>query len=139
MPRISFVSMHVYNTYFKEAQIYAIAAANGCSAFIQNNFFEKSNRPMIIASQGHDLTPSGSTLSNDPGGTIKILGNYMDSYSSDPVRFNPAVDASLGPAVLGGAVYNDFDADFGANYPQALDSPEDAKIKVITYAGRIRN
>jgi pectate lyase len=76
MPRISFVSMHVYNTYFKEAQIDAIAAANGCSAFIQNNFFEKSHRPMISASQGHELTPSTSGLRGtlDSGEALRRCG-----------------------------------------------------------------
>jgi pectate lyase len=138
MPRISYVSMHVYNTYFKDAQVYAIAAANGCSAFVQNNYFENSKRPMIIASQGHDLNGADSTLSHNPGGTIKAVGNFMDAFSSSPEQFDPALDASPGPALSGGAVYNDFDANFGSDYPQLLDSPEEAKKKVLTYAGRIR-
>jgi pectate lyase len=139
MPRISYISMHVYNTYFKEAQTYAIAAAHGCSAFVENNYFEKCERPMIIASQGHDLSASGkSTLSKNPGGTIKIQGNFLDGYSSDPVRFDAALDASPGPAVKGGAVYNQFDRDFGSSYPYSLDSPEDAKAKVLQSAGRLK-
>ncbi|WP_437761099.1 hypothetical protein [Sorangium sp. So ce1389] len=75
---------------------YAIGAANGCSAFIQNNWFENSDRPMIIANQGHDLTASDSTLSHNPGGTIKVQGNFMDAFSSDPVRFDPSVDTGSG-------------------------------------------
>lgn len=137
MPRISYVSMHVYNSYFKAAQTYAIAAANGCSAFIQGNFFENSKRPMITASQGHDLHPDGSsTLSHNPGGTMKLSGNSLDAFSSDTAQFDPKVDATLGPAV-GGAVYNGFETRFGQDYPQRLDSPELARAKVLEYAGRL--
>lgn len=137
MPRISYVSTHVYNSYFKEAQTYAIAAANGCSAFIQNNWFEKCHRPMIIASQGHDLSNGKSTLSKNPGGAILQQGNHLDEFSADPSRFDPAVDASPGPAVKGGAVYNKFHESFGSDYPCALDTPEAAKARVLLLAGRI--
>lgn len=138
MPRISYVSLHVYNSYFKEAQTYAIAAANACSALVENNYFEKCDRPMIIASQGHDLTsPGKSTLSKNPGGAIKQQGNYFDAHSSDPSRFDPAVDASPGPALKGGTVFNNFDAKFGSDYPYTLESPEVAKAKVIEFAGRM--
>lgn len=61
----------------------------------------------------------------------------MDEFSADPVRYDPAQDASPGPAVKGGAVYNDFHLKFGSDYPQALDSPEDAKAKVLRSAGRM--
>lgn len=137
MPRISYVSMHVYNSYFKAAQTYAIAAANGCSAYIQGNFFENSKRPMITASQGHDLHPDGSsTLSHNPGGTMKLSSNYLDAFSSDTAQFDPKVDATLAAAV-GGAVYNGFETRFGQDYPQRLDSPELARAKVREYAGRL--
>ena len=139
MPRISFVSMHVYNTYFKEARVYTIAAAHGCSAFIENNYFEKCHRPMIIASQGHDLNGGRSTLSHNDGGTIKLQGNFMDEFTADPVRFDPAVDASPGPAVKGGALYNNFQTKFASDYPYVLDSPEDAKAKVLRFAGRMKS
>ena len=140
MPRISYVSMHVYNTYFKEAQVYGIAAAHGCSALIENNYFENCERPMIIASQGHDLSSSGkSTLSKNDGGTIKQHGNFMDKFSADPARFDPAVDASPGPAVKGGAVFNDFHLNFGLDYPCDLDSAVDAKAKVLLLAGRMKH
>jgi len=137
MPRISYVSMHVYNSYFKAAQTYAIAAANGCSAFIQGNYFENSKRPMITASQGHDLHPDGSsTLSHNPGGTMKLSGNFLDVFSSDTAQFDPKIDATLGPAV-GGAIYDDFELHFGQDYPQRLDSPDLARAKVREYAGRL--
>jgi len=156
MPRISYVSMHVYNAYIKEAQTYGIALANKCAAFIQNNYFENSKRPIITASQGHDLSSSGSTLSHNPGGTGKLSGNFMDAFTSDPDRWTPtsalydatpvgtpnrdwlAPDITLGPALAGGAVYNNFDLNFGSNYPQLLDSPEIAKAKVVEFAGRLR-
>lgn len=93
---------------------------------------------MIIASQGHDLNGGDSTLPHDPGGTIKAEGNFMDAFSCSPERFDPAVDASPGPAVSGGAIYNDFDAKFGSDYPQLLDSPKQGKTKVLVYAGRIK-
>jgi pectate lyase len=139
MPRISYVSMHVYNTYFKEAQTYCIAAAHRCSAFIENNYFEQCERPMIIASQGHDLKAGRSTLSHNDGGTVKIQGNYMDEFTSDAVRFDPTVDASSGPAVKGGAVYNNFHLKFGSNYSYTLDSPQEAKAKVLRLAGRLKS
>lgn len=138
MPRVSYVSMHVYNSYFKEVEVYGIAAAHGSSAFVQNNYFEKSTRPIIIASQGHDLNGARSTLSHNSGGAVKIEGNYMDAFSADPARFTPEVDASEGPALKGGAVYNKFDARFGNDYPQALDTPAAAREKVIKWAGRLK-
>jgi pectate lyase len=138
MPRISYVSMHVYNTYFKEAETYCIAAAHRCSAFVENNYFEKCERPMIIASQGHDLKDGRSTLSHNDGGTFNIQGNFMDEFTCDPVRFDPIVDASSGPAVKGGAMYNNFQLKFGDNYFYLLDSPEEAKANVLRFAGRLK-
>jgi hypothetical protein len=93
---------------------------------------------MIIASQGHDLKDGRSTLSHNDGGTFKIQGNFMDEFTSDPVRFNPTVDASSGPAVKGGAMYNNFQIKFGTNYSYTLDSPEEARAKVLRFAGRLK-
>ncbi|RPJ07993.1 MAG: hypothetical protein EHM28_05525, partial [Spirochaetaceae bacterium] len=139
MPRISYCSVHVYNTYFKEAQGYVIALANACDGFIQNNYFENCNRPVITASQGHDIDSDGeSILSNNPAGTGKMSGNYMDAFTSDPVRFDPAVDITLGPTAAG-AIYDNFDLNFGANYPCNLDTAETAKTRVEQYAGRINS
>lgn len=137
MPRISCVSVHVYNNYYKDARVYCIAAAHQCSAFVQNNYFEHCERPIIIASQGHDLKDGRSTLSKNDGGAVKIEGNFMDEFTSDPSRFDPAVDASPGPAVKGGVEYNNFQANFGSDYPCALDTPEEAKANALKFAGRI--
>jgi pectate lyase len=140
-PRVRTGTIHVYDNYFLGSTTYGVGAAMASSVFVQNNYFENCVRPMIIASQGHDmknLSPgtgdAESILSGEAGGTIKAEGNYMDSNSA--AWFDASVDT--GNAAVGGAVYNGFDLSFAVNsYPCSLDSAADAKAKVLAYAGRL--
>ena len=135
-PRVRVGTVHIYNNYFKDNYTYGVAAAVGSSLFVEANYFENCKRPMIIASQGSDLDEKGkSTLSGENGGTIKSLNNYMDEYSAS--TFNPEKDAAL-TADVGGAVYNNFDTS-STMYDYTADSPEDARVKVMQYAGRLND
>ncbi|MBN2804836.1 MAG: pectate lyase [Deltaproteobacteria bacterium] len=140
-PRVRTGTIHVYNNYFKDVTTYGVGAAEGCSIFVQNNYFENTVRPMMIASQGHDMKDylpgtgdHDSILSGEDGGTIKAEGNYMDTFTT--TWFDATVDT--GNATLGGAVYNNFDSNFSStNYPYNVDSATAAKDKAVTYAGRL--
>lgn len=134
-PRVRTGTIHVYNNFYQGQKTYGIGAAEGSSIFVQNNYFENSNRPMIIASQGHDIgTDGGSTLSGENGGTIKASGNFMDAVSAS--TFTAGVDT--GNAQVGGAVYNNFDANFAAiGYQYQLDTAEGARTKALQNSGRM--
>lgn len=140
-PRVRQGTIHVYNNYFKGQETYGVGAAKYSSIFVQNNYFENCVRPMIIASQGHDMKDlypgSGdhqSMMSGEDGGSIKATGNYMDTFSSN--WFD--ADADTGDALTGGGVYNNFDSEFSTNsYPYVLDTPENAVTKILVMSGRL--
>jgi pectate lyase len=135
-PRVRTGSIHIFNNYYKNQKTYCIGAAEGSSLYVQNNYFENSKRPMIIASQGSDLQSGGSTLSGENGGTIKSVGNYMDAFSA--ATFIPGVDDSPGPAVKGGARFNNFDSTFSSiGYTYSVDTAANARTKVIAESGRL--
>lgn len=116
--------------------------------------------------QANDAANQG-TFSNEAGGSIKAYNNILDaSIATNSMRFvayadpNPLYnivgkinsttdfDAYVAlsrneqvPSAVksssGGNIYNNFDTNPAIIYPYTPDSPQDAKTKVMQYAGRI--
>ncbi len=152
-PRVRLGRVHVYNNYYEGVAKYGIGSVRGASVFAEGNYYHNTKRPMLISMQGSDIVgdPDGS-FDDGIGGMIKAFNNYMDNYSadsfdpwsnSDQVEFdayqvssrNDTVPASVITKV-GSHTYNNFDT-ASSMYIYTPDSPEDAKTKVIQYAGRM--
>lgn len=153
-PRVRYYSAHVYNNYYDGNAKYGIGSTMGSSIFSENNIFRNCKYPMLTSMQGTDIFyGDGGTFSGEDGGTIKSFNNIMSgqtryiSYNatSNPVEFD-AIEATTRDQVISNAikskqganVYNNFDTD-ATLYVKTLipDAPETAKIKLMTYAGRV--
>ncbi|WP_312106010.1 right-handed parallel beta-helix repeat-containing protein [Lachnoclostridium sp.] len=158
-PRIRLGSIHIYNNYFDGVSKYGIGAAMGASAFVENNYFRNCQYPMLSSGQGTDkydpntgnYTNKG-TFSGENGGIIKEFGNYMigqerfvnqettpdagqiDAYTVKSREEQIPADVVT---VQGETSYNNFDTDPSRRYPYSVDSAEEAKAKIESYAGRI--
>lgn len=156
-PRIRMGTVHIYNNYYDGNAEYGVGATMDASAFVENNYFRSTARmyPMLMAGQGSDLsTGKGTkgTFSGEDGGFIKAYGNKFDGNMFVMVTQNDTADKSGIDCYLassrdekvpaeyttkkGGNTYNNFDtaADM---YQYALDTPDEAKEKVMKFAGRI--
>lgn len=156
-PRCVAGSVHVYNNYYDGCAKYGIGSAVQSSVFVEGNYFRNVPRPMIIATQGSDVYQNdGSysnkgTLSGQTGGMIKACNNYIvgakrfvdqnttpdagqiDAYTVQSA--NEIVPDTV-KAMSGGHCYNNFDTSEDM-YSYNVDSPEQAKDKVVAYAGRL--
>ena len=148
-PRVRTATVHVYNNYFDGNSKYGIGATEGCSIFVENNYFNNCKNPMLISKQGTDAQGDG-TFSGEDGGIIKAFGNvivggkapiphsqnatsfdYFDATSRDQVVPSSVVTKS------GGTGYNNFDTS-ASMYNYNVQSAEDARDNVIAWAGRVQ-
>lgn len=155
-PRCVAGSAHIYNNYYDGVAKYGVGAAVNSSVFVENNYFRNCPRPMLIATQGSDIYEGGSyktkgTLSGQDGGMIKEYGNtiigakrfYTYQTTPDEGQFdaysvenrNEKIPDTI-TALKGGATYNNFDTDSDIMYEYLVDTPEQAKEKVVNEAGR---
>lgn len=153
-PRIRTATVHVYNNYFDGNAKYGVGVTMGASAFVENNYFRSTAamRPMMSSGQGTDATGDG-TFSGESGGMIKSFGNKYDctpsnlklmtqkTTSADNIDCYEATSrAEKVPDTYktksGGTTYNNFDtaADM---YEYSVDTAEQAREKVVRYAGRV--
>ncbi|MDE6598029.1 MAG: pectate lyase, partial [Clostridia bacterium] len=152
-PRIRTCTTHIYNNYFDGNSKYGVGVTKGASAFVENNYFRSTAtmKPMLSSMQGTDGAASKGTFSSEDGGIIKAYGNKFDGKYSLITQNDTADKTDIDcyeassreetvsaeyKAKQGGTTYNNFDtaSDF---YEYEVDSPEVAKEKVTTYAGRI--
>ncbi len=148
-PRVRTATVHVYNNYFDGNSKYGIGATEGCSIFVENNYFNNCKNPMLISKQGTDAQGDG-TFSGEDGGIIKAFGNvivggkapitysqnatsfdYFDATSRDQIVPSSVVTKS------GGTGYNNFDTS-ASMYNYNVQSAEDARDNVIAWAGRVQ-
>lgn len=140
-PRVRFFDVHVYNNYYKGVGTYGIGASVDSKIFSEANYFENTNRPMVISMQGN----GGTTFSRENGGTIKAYGNKIVNCT----KYTPGVDyyeASSRDEKIsftanqGGCTYNNFDTDKSVFYvgEYKAESADAAKATVLKYAGRMK-
>lgn len=142
-------NFHIYNNYYDGNSKYGVGSTTGSSAFVEANYFENCNYPMMISMQGTDALGTG-TFSKEPGGMIKAYANYIEgakSYlpysSTNKTEFDAyeVKDASEQvpksvTAKSGASSYNNFDTSADMYYYVA-DTAAEAKENVKKYAGRL--
>jgi pectate lyase len=164
-PRVRFYSAHVYNNYYDGIAKYGAGATMGCSIFMEANYIRNCRYPMLTSLQGSDVwddsknadNASLGTFSGEDGGSIKAWNNYMvgqkrfvayadAGFANSTVDFDAYVAASRTESVpatvksaVGANIYNNFDTDASVMYAYTPDSPDAAKTKVMTYAGRVQS
>lgn len=154
-PRVRYYTAHVYNNYYDGNSKYGVGSTLGSSVFVENNYFRNCKYPMLTSLQGTDIFYGFPTFSGEAGGTIKAFGNTIigatrfDPYGADgpttsTIEFDAVVTATRNETIpntitskSGGNTYNNFDTNGVLWYAYTLDSPEDAKTKVMQYAGRM--
>lgn len=149
-PRIRTDQVHIYNNYYDGNSKYGVGATMGASAFVEANYFRHCKYPMLISQQGSDIaTDSKGTFSGEAGGMIKAYNNHIElatsfvSQKASSTNFDAYVAESRNETVpstyktlLGGNTYNNFDTS-SSMYQYTVETPENAKNTVQTYAGRI--
>ncbi len=162
-PRVRYYSAHVYNNYYDGNAKYGVGATNGSSVFVEANYFRNCKYPILISMQGSDVWDESTqsndysdmpTFSKEDGGSIKAFNNYMSGqkrfvpYGSSSFP-NPTVDFDAFVAdnrndemsntivsYRGAYAYNNFDTNSEIMYAYTPDSPQEAKEKVVNFAGR---
>ncbi len=154
-PRVRSFSAHIFNNYFDGNCKYGVAAMLGSSVFVESNYFRNCKYPMEISMQGSDIYYGNPTFSMEDGGMIKAYNNYMigqkhffaygnSESENSTVDFDAYAvtdrDQALDSAIVskqGGNFYNNFDTTSSVMYDYDVDTPEQARDKVIKYAGRV--
>lgn len=153
-PRIRTCTVHIYNNYFDGNAKYGVGVTMGASAFVENNYFRSTAamRPMMSSGQGTDAQGDG-TFTGEDGGMIKAYGNTYDCPASnlklltqknttaDNIDcYEAATRDEIVPATYktkaGGTTYNNFDT-ADDMYEYTVDTAEQARVKVMRYAGRV--
>ena len=151
-PRIRTCTVHIYNNYFDGNAKYGVGMTMGGSAFVENNYFRSTAtmKPMLISGQGTDAQGEG-TFSGETGGVIKAYGNKFDgnvsfiSHTQNATSFDAYVATSRNEvvpntikALSGGTTYNNFDTNTSLMYTYSVETPDEAKNSVTSYAGRVQ-
>lgn len=142
-PRVRWHNIHAYNNYYYNTKAYGIGATCNCSIFAENNYFEDAASPFLTSSQGG----YASKFSDNEGGVIKAYNNTfvntrecvegVDFFNAPSREYR--MTASDFTTVKGGWTYNNFDSTgYIASNSYELDSPDEAKAKVIAEAGTIK-
>ena len=154
-PRIRTATVHVFNNYFDGNAKYGVGVTMGASAFVENNYFRSTAqmKPMMSSQQGTDAAADKGTFSGESGGMIKAYGNVFDCSASNlklMTQKDTAADnidcylassrdekvPSTYKTKVGGTTYNNFDT-ASDMYEYTVDTAEQARDKVMTYAGRV--
>ncbi|WP_187264601.1 pectate lyase family protein [Pontibacter beigongshangensis] len=164
-PRVRFYSAHVYNNYYDGIAKYGVGSTLGSSVFVEGNYFRNCKYPMLTSMQGSDVFneakqandySNSPTFSKEDGGTIKAFNNHMTGQR----RFVPYAAAGFPnstrdfdayvatdrnetiPSTIvsayGSNTYNNFDTNASVMYAYNPDSPEEARNKVMQFAGRVK-
>ena len=155
-PRVRYYSAHIYNNYYDGNSKYGIGSTLGSSVFSENNYFRNCKYPMLTSLQGTDLFYGYPTFSGEDGGSIKAYGNtiigqkrfvaYGDSnYNDNMTEFDAIVTSTKNEIIpntiiskKGSNLYNNFDTNGSLDYTYTVDTAEEAKTKVMQYAGRLK-
>ncbi len=141
-PRVRWHNIHVYNNYYYNTKTYGIGATCNSSIFAENNYFEDAASPFLTSSQGG----YASKFSDNEGGVIKAYNNTfvntreciegVDFFNAPSREYR--MTASDFTTKKGNWTYNNFDATgYIGSSSYELDSPDEAKEKVLESAGTI--
>lgn len=163
-PRVRSHHVHVFNNYYDGISKYGVGSTLASSVFVEANYFRNCVYPMLISMQGSDVWSSSRnandytnmpTFSKEAGGIIKSFNNYITgqrrfvaygdaAFPNSTVDFDAYVVSSASEQVpasvkafQGGSTYSNFDTNPQLMYSYTADSPEEARNKVILWAGRM--
>lgn len=163
-PRVRSHSVHVYNNYYDGIAKYGIGSTLASSVFVEANYFRNCRYPILTSMQGSDVWDESKqandysdmpTFSKEDGGSIKAFNNYMtgqrrfvaygaEGYPNSTVDFDAWVASSRDEQMSadikssrGLNTYNNFDTNPSIMYNYTVDSPEEARDKVMQFAGRM--
>lgn len=163
-PRVRSHSVHVYNNYYDGIAKYGIGSTLASSVFVEANYFRNCRYPILTSMQGSDVWDESKqandyvnmpTFSKEDGGSIKAFNNYMtgqrrfvaygaEGYPNSTIDFDAWVASSRDEQMSadikssrGLNTYNNFDTNPSIMYNYTVDSPEEARDKVMQYAGRM--
>ncbi|MDO9634661.1 MAG: T9SS type A sorting domain-containing protein [Paludibacter sp.] len=163
-PRVRSHSVHVYNNYYDGISKYGVGSTLASSVFVEANYFRNCRYPMLTSMQGSDVWDESKqandysnmpTFSKEDGGSIKAFNNYMtghrrfvaygaSGFPNSTVDFDAYVATTRNETVSssvkssrGSNTYNNFDTNPAVMYTYTPDSPEEARDKVIQFAGRM--
>jgi pectate lyase len=163
-PRVRYYSAHVYNNYYDGISKYGVGSTLGSSVFVEGNYFRNCKYPILTSMQGSDIfdesTQSNNagemaTFSGEAGGSIKALNNFMTGekrfvpygaagYPNSTVDFDAFVATSKSQTIpssvkssSGGNIYNNFDNNSALMYNYIAETPQNAMVSVMQYAGRM--
>jgi pectate lyase len=164
-PRVRSHHVHVFNNYYDGVAKYGVGSTNASSVFVEANYFRNCGYPMLISMQGSDVWSSSKnandyttmpTFSKENGGIIKAYNNYMVgqkrfvaygnlAYPNSTIDFDAYVVNSAAETVpstvkayQGGSTYSNFDTNTTLMYTYIADTPEEARDKVLQWAGRMQ-
>ena len=156
MARIRTMSVHMYNNYYLHNDVYGVGATMGSSVFMESNYFDATNRPIMSSKQGTDAKGDG-TFSGENGGLIKAYGNVFankpDNFSYVPyAENNTSFDAyevsdpseqvpTNVKTLVGGTSYDNFDTNPSLMYAYVADKAADVPAIVEGFygAGRLNH
>lgn len=149
-PRIRTSTVHIWNNYYDGLAKYGVGATSGCSAFVENNYFRGTNRPMMSSRQGTDATGDG-TFSGENGGIIKSFNNMFVersskfsyiTYQENATSFDSYEATSRDEKVpadvktlAGSTSYNNFDTNSALIYDYTPDATADVPVIVMGWYG----
>lgn len=163
-PRVRFYSAHVYNNYYDGNAKYGVGATEGSSVFVEGNFFRHCKYPILTSMQGSDVWNESAqandyknmpTFSSEDGGSIKAWDNHIEGaarfvpyaeagFANSSVDFDAFVATGRNQTVpntvrsaYGANTYNNFDTQASTMYSYTADRPEEARTKVVRWAGRL--
>lgn len=159
--RVRRMSVHMYNNYYDGIAKYGVGATNGCSVFMEANYFRNCSKPMLISMQGTDIhmgvgsaDETKGTFSGEDGGIIKSFGNHYQgsvtrvTYQQNAIHFDCWEAQNRGdqvPATVltkqGGTGYDNFDTDPTIMYTYNPDAATDvpANVTGVYGAGRLQH
>ena len=150
-PRIRTMSVHVWNNYYDGVSKYGAGVTFGASAFVENNYFRNTPKPMLSSMQGSDIAGGNGTFSSEDGGIIKSYGNVFAekgsnfryvTYQQDQVEFdaweatnrNDQVPSTV-KAKKGGTIYDNFDTNSSLMYSYTPEPAADVPATVEGWYG----
>ncbi|MGL1889807.1 MAG: T9SS type A sorting domain-containing protein [Reichenbachiella sp.] len=163
-PRVRYYSAHVYNNYYDGNSKYGVGSTLGSSVFVEANYFRNCKYPILTSMQGSDVFDENTqandysdmpTFSKEDGGSIKAFNNFItgerrfvpygsEDFPGSATDFDAYVTATREEKIStdvissrGSNTYNNFDTDATVIYSYTPDGPEEAKEKVMAFAGRM--
>ena len=129
-PRARNAHIHSFNNYFTTNSEYGICASYNSKIFSESNYFEKTNSPLYAINMGKDQF----------SGTIKSYNDkFVDCVPDEGLAYKIVDNRNDSPNIPnlidGGEAYDNFDLNI---YSYTVQTPDEARISIKQYAGRMK-